>query len=151
MVKWTYKSFEKLTTDELYRIMVLRQRVFVVEQDCPYLDADGKDRQSDHLWAVDEEGHMAAYARIVYPGLSYKELSIGRFVTAPEHRGTGLGKMLMEKCLSSIQQHFGNVPIRVSAQEHLKAFYMSYGFMQVSDNYLEDDIPHIEMLWTQPI
>ena len=121
--------------------MVLRQRVFVVEQRCAYLDADGYDPQSRHLWA-DRAGSIEAYLRIVPAGAKYAEVSIGRVITAPEARGTGLGRELMRRGVAAC----GAQPIRIGAQAHLEKFYGELGFRRVSDEYLEDDIPHIEML-----
>lgn len=126
--------------------MVLRQEVFVVEQNCPYLDADGKDKQSWHLLGYDENKKLAAYARIVFPGVSYKEVAIGRVITSQDHRRTGAGKELMREALKAIETLYGKVPVRISAQTYLVKFYSEFGFVSTGKEYLEDDIPHTEML-----
>jgi ElaA protein len=138
---WHERHFEGLTVHQLYAILALRQRVFVVEQDCAYLDADGADHASRHLWA-ERSGEIVAYARIVPAGLKFDEVAIGRVITAPETRGTGLGRELMKRAIASC----GNVPIRIGAQAHLEKFYGELGFVRASDLYDEDGIPHIEML-----
>jgi ElaA protein len=147
-VVWHKKRFNELSVQELYSILALRIEVFVIEQNCPYQDADGKDIHSLHVFATDETGRCVACSRIVDPGISYVEVSIGRFVTALSHRRLGLGKELMEHSLECVETAFGPVSIRISAQSYLKSFYSSFGFVQVSEEYLEDDIPHIEMLRT---
>lgn len=141
---WHERSFEALTPHELYEIMLLRQRVFVVEQNCVYLDADGADAASRHLWA-ERDGKIHAYLRIVPAGVKFAEVSIGRVITAPEARGTGLGRELMRRGIEAA----GAVPIRIGAQAHLERFYGELGFERTSDVYDEDGIPHIEMLRRQ--
>lgn len=145
-IQWINKAFNDLSLDELYTMMTLRQEVFVVEQDCPYIDADGKDQYSHHLMGFDESGALVAYTRIVAPGISYKEVSIGRVITAQSVRGIGLGVVLMEKSIEAVAELYGKVPIRISAQEHLRKFYESLGFVYTGKSYLEDGIPHIDML-----
>ncbi|HEY5943966.1 MAG TPA: GNAT family N-acetyltransferase [Kofleriaceae bacterium] len=137
---WRARDFAELTVVELYAIMALRQRVFVVEQNCPYLDADGVDQVSRHLWA-ERAGAIAAYLRIVPAGVKFAEVSIGRVITAPETRGTGIGRELMKRGIAAA----GAVPIRIGAQAHLEKFYGELGFVRASDVYDEDGIPHIEM------
>lgn len=127
-------------------MFALRIEVFVVEQNCPYQDADGKDLKSSHVFGTNDHGELIACARIVSPGVSYKEVSIGRVATAMTVRGSGSGKELMRKSIKAIEEKFGQVPIRISAQSYLKKFYESFGFVQVGEEYLEDNIPHIEML-----
>ena len=144
-LEWTFKAFQELTLDELYDIMVLRQRVFVVEQECPFVDADNHDQPSLHLFAH-YENQMAAYARIIPPGMYYKEPSVGRIVTAPEFRGTGLGKLTTQKSIDWTYQEFGKQPIRIMAQHRLMHFYHDFGFKEVGERFLEDDIWHIEMV-----
>lgn len=150
-MQWHCLKFEQLTATQLYDIMALRQEVFVVEQTCAYQDADGKDPKSYHVWA-EEECHpersrrILAYARIVKPGVSYPEVSIGRVVTSPAARHTGLGKELMKVTIDCIADLYGEVPIRISAQCYLEEFYRGFGFEIAGEPYLEDDIPHVGML-----
>lgn len=146
-MNWIFKTYDELSKDELYDSLALRVKVFVIEQNCPYQEVDGKDRYSDHLIGKNEQDRVIAYARIPHPGVSYTELSLGRVVTDPKFRGMKLGKELMKESMNKIREKWGDQPIRISAQEHLKPFYQSFGFEQVSEMYLEDDIPHIEMLY----
>ncbi|HEY0031501.1 MAG TPA: GNAT family N-acetyltransferase [Bacteroidia bacterium] len=143
---WEIKKFEALQVTELYAIMQLRAEVFIVEQNCPYQDADGKDLKSFHLMGYDENRKLIVFARILPQNVSYAEVSIGRVVASPSVRGTGAGKLLMEQSLKEIETLFGKVPVRIGAQEYLKKFYEGFGFIQTSESYLEDNIPHIEML-----
>lgn len=146
-VNWTTKTFQELTIDELFDMMALRQKVFVVEQDCPYQDADEKDKLSSHLYGETENGEILACLRIVPKGLSYPDyISIGRVVVAPEYRGNKLGAQLMIEGIKAIEKTNGAVPIKISAQEYLKKFYESLGFQQIGTGYLEDNIPHIAMI-----
>lgn len=145
-IDWQVKKFEELTNTELYSILSLRMEVFVVEQNCPYLDTDGKDLKSYHLSGRNEFGDLVAYSRLLPENISYKEVSIGRVVTSPKARGTGAGKELMSKSIETIRQLFGEVPIRIGAQLYLQKFYEGLGFIKVSDEYLEDNILHIEMI-----
>lgn len=138
---WHERAFDALTPRELYAIVALRERVFVVEQACVYQDADGRDPQCRHVWA-ERAGAIAAYLRIVPAGAKFAETSIGRVIVAPEHRGTGLGRTLMRRGLVAA----GPGPIRLSAQAHLERFYADLGFRRASDVYDEDGIPHIDML-----
>lgn len=141
---WRFCSFEELTTTELYAIMQLRNEVFVVEQNCVYQDADSKDIACFHLAGWDGK-NLIAYCRILPPGISYEEASIGRVVTSPAYRRTGSGRVLMETAITKTSQQFSCDKITISAQLYLKSFYESLGFIQKSDPYLEDNIPHIEM------
>jgi ElaA protein len=148
---WYYKTFETLTVQELYPILQLRSKVFVVEQNCPYLDMDDKDQKSIHLWAAAEAGGPAiAYCRLLPPGVSYQECSIGRVVTDPDVRKNGSGRMLMQNAIAYIEREWQEPVIRIGAQLYLKAFYESLGFLQSSEEYLEDGIPHIEMIRNRP-
>lgn len=146
MLKWRIKSFDELTVKELFEVYYLRQEVFVVEQDCPYQDADNKDLKSYHLMGY-EQGELVAYLRVVEPGVSYKEVSIGRVVTKESARRKGIGSLLMNKGREEIEEIYGSVPIRISAQKYLKAFYESLGYNFTGKEYLEDNIPHLEMLY----
>ena len=140
-MRWIDRAFDELTIRELYAIVALREAVFVVEQNCPYLDADGVDPQSRHLWA-DADGTLHAYLRIVPAGVKFPEVSIGRVITAPIARGTGLGKRLMKHGIALA----GAVPIKIAAQAHLEKFYTELGFARTSDVYDDDGIPHVDML-----
>jgi ElaA protein len=145
-INWGLKTFNELSVMELYCILQLRAEVFVVEQNCPYLDTDGKDLKCFHLMGYDENGVLIAYSRIVPAGISFKEVSIGRVVSSPKVRNTGAGKALMQKAIEEIKLKYDNVPIRIGAQLYLQKFYESFGFVKTSEEYLEDNIPHIEML-----
>lgn len=143
---WKIKSFEELTTAELYAILRLRSEVFIIEQNCAYQDLDNSDQKALHLMGTDDSGQLLAYTRIFEPGIKFTEASIGRVVTSPLARGKGAGRELMERSISELQQHYGKIPIKIGAQQYLQRFYTSLGFEQISDTYLEDGIPHIEML-----
>tara|TARA_R110002072_G_scaffold172410_2_gene326505 strand:- start:419 stop:877 length:459 start_codon:yes stop_codon:yes gene_type:complete len=144
-LRWEWKRFDELTADELYTVLQVRQEVFVLEQNCLYLDADGKDRKSFHLMGF-SGNDILAYARIVEPGVSYEEVSIGRILSSEKARGTGAGVELMNQALSRIEQMYGKVPIRISAQTYLLKFYQKFGFESTGKEYLEDEIPHTEMV-----
>lgn len=144
-LRWEWKRFNDLTADEVYTILCVRQQVFVLEQECLYLDADGKDRQSFHLMGFDGD-ELVAYARILDAGVSYEEVSMGRILTTEKVRGKGAGMELMEEGLKRIEEHYGNVPVRISAQTYLLDFYKKFGFRSTGKEYLEDEIPHTEML-----
>ncbi|HRI20028.1 MAG TPA: GNAT family N-acetyltransferase [Panacibacter sp.] len=146
MIEWTCKTFKELTVYELYAILQLRNEVFVVEQNCPYQDADNKDQKCHHFCGWDG-GTLVAYVRLVPPGISFNEMSIGRVVTSPAQRKAGLGRMLMQRAIAQCILIFGKQNIRIGAQLYLKKFYESLGFSQCSDMYLEDNIEHIEMLY----
>ncbi len=144
-LKWIFKSFTELTAAELYAVLQLRNEVFVVEQNCIYQDADGKDQQTWHLMGWHEE-ELVAYTRIIPPGVSYAEASIGRVVSSPKYRRTGIGIELMKESIERCCNQFGNGPIKIGAQVYLTKFYQSFDFVQSSGEYLEDGIPHIEMI-----
>ena len=141
------KKFEALTPYELYNIMWLRNQVFVVEQNCVYQDADYKDQKGWHLMGVDEDNKLMAYVRLLPAGVSYeKEPSIGRVVANPAARGTGAGRELMNVAIKQCEELFGKIDIKIGAQYYLLKFYISLGFKQTSEIYLEDNIEHIEMI-----
>lgn len=146
---WYTAHWDDWNKDDLYDCLALRTAVFVIEQNCPYQEVDGKDRSSWHLWARDE-GQVVAYARIVAPGVSYPEVSIGRVVVADSIRGKGLGRKLMVRSLAFIRESLGPQPVRISAQEYLLDFYRTLGFETVGTGYLEDGIPHQQMLILSP-
>ena len=143
-MNWTLKKFEDLTLTELYAILHLRNEVFVVEQNCIYLDVDNLDQSAWHLMGWQDD-NLIAYTRIFPPGISYKEPAIGRVVTSPKNRRSGFVKELMLQSISACEKLFGNTPITLSAQLYLKNFYTSLGFNAVSDVYLEDGIEHVKM------
>ncbi len=144
-LNWICKSFSELSNNELYDILRLRSEVFVVEQNCVFLDMDEKDKKSWHLFGSNEK-EIAAYVRLLPPGLSYAEMSIGRVVTSPRARKSGAGRTLMLNAIAKCIELFGTQPIRIGAQLYLKKFYHSLGFEPSGDIYLEDGIEHIEML-----
>ena len=143
-MEWCLKKFHELTLDELYAILQLRSKVFIVEQNCIYNDVDGKDQLAWHLLGK-EDGQLVAYTRILPPGIVYSDPAIGRVVIAPSKRSSGLGRELMKLSIEHCEKLFGNTSITVSAQAYLKKFYESLGFFAVGDEYLDDGIPHIEM------
>ena len=145
MITWTCKKFSELTPEELYMILRLRSEVFVVEQNCVFLDMDNKDFYCDHVMAW-EEGKLLGYSRIVPAGISYVESSIGRIVSSPAARGQGIGRELLIQSIDTLYTLHGKRDIRIGAQYYLKDFYSSFGFVQKGELYLEDGIEHIEML-----
>ncbi len=151
---FTHTPFSKLSVHALYEIMACRQEVFVVEQNCPYLDADGKDLYAWHLQGRNREGKLVAYARLLPQGQvcprgggdeTYP--SIGRVLVMPEYRAQGLGKRLMREAISQCRSLFGPQVIEISAQKYLQGFYMELGFKPTGKEYLEDGIPHLQMRW----
>ena len=148
-VTWQCTPFAELTPGELYAAMEARQRVFVVEQNCAYLDADGSDPLALHLlgWRSTPEGLVvSAYARLFPPGVKCKEASIGRVLTDTTVRGSGLGKALMREAIQRVADAGWGSAIRLAAQMYLESFYEEFGLRRVSEPYLEDDIWHVEML-----
>ena len=143
---WTWTRFEQLGVQGLYDILALRCRVFILEQG-PYLDPDGLDGHCWHLQGRDDGGALMAYLRAVDPGIKYAEPSIGRVIAAPEVRGTGLGRRLMHEGLARCAAHWPGQGVRISAQARLRRFYIELGFEPVGDEYIEDTIPHLQMLW----
>lgn len=147
MLTFTCLPFDQLTPHELYAIMALRQEVFVVEQNCPYLDADGRDQGSWHLMGRDASGKLICYTRLLPQGLAYSDyVSIGRVVSSPSARGTGAGKLLMQRSIDMCRHLFGNQPIKIGAQSYLLKFYETFGFRSTGEEYLEDGIPHTKMI-----
>jgi len=142
---WTWKRFEALSLDELYDALALRCRVFVLEQG-PYLGPDGLDRVSWHLLGHDGNGLLQAYLRVVDPGAKFAEPSMGRVITSPEVRGTGVGRLLVAEGVRRIDETWPELANRISAQLHLSKFYQAFGFQEVGDPYEEDRIPHVQMI-----
>lgn len=145
---WQAKPFRELDIDTLYALLKLRSDVFVVEQKCVYLDPDGKDTHPDvvHVFATDDDGAIAAYLRILPAGLSYPQASFGRVLTAPAWRGRGLGDPLVRQALAQIDARWPGADVQIGAQAHLQHYYARHGFVPSSEPYLDDGIPHIDML-----
>lgn len=145
MTNWTCKKFADLTPDELYAVLRLRSEVFVVEQNCVFLDMDNKDQRCHHFMGW-RGGLLVGYSRIVPSGISYVESSIGRIVSSPSARSLGVGRELVRKSIDLLYTLYGKQPIRIGAQCYLTKFYESFGFVPKGEIYLEDGIQHIEML-----
>ena len=145
MLQIIIKTFNVLTTQELYDLLQLRSEVFVVEQDCVYQDVDGKDQKALHVLGYKDE-KLIAYTRVFKPGLYFKEASIGRVVVVENERKFKYGYSIMEASIEAIKEHYNETTIKISAQTYLKKFYTNLGFCIVGEEYLEDDIPHIAMI-----
>lgn len=146
VARWTCARLLDLSAREVYDLLALRSAVFVVEQQCVYLDPDGADLHSAHLLGHDAHGELLATLRIVDPGVKYPEPSLGRVVSALSVRRTGVGRQLVAEGVRRCVAVWPGQGIRISAQAHLQAFYASFGFIAQGEIYLEDDIPHREML-----
>ncbi|RZJ33902.1 MAG: GNAT family N-acetyltransferase [Flavobacterium sp.] len=144
-MKWKIKRFNELSADELHDVLQLRSDVFIVEQNCVYPDIDGKDRKALHVIG-ELEGNIIGYARLFKPGDYFQNASIGRVVVAREFRNRAFGHDLMREAIVGIRRHFGETKITISAQLYLRNFYEEHQFAAIGEPYLEDDIPHIEML-----
>jgi len=144
MISFQIKHFSELSTIELYSLLQLRSEVFVVEQDCVYQDIDGKDEKALHVLGY-YNNELAAYSRLFDKGYYFEETSIGRVVVSPKYRNKKFGHDLMKVSIEAINKNFNATAITISAQEYLKNFYESHGFVQTSEMYLEDAIPHIQM------
>ncbi len=147
-MKWILKKFDELSVHELHDILQLRINVFVVEQDCPYPELDGKDMMAYHFYAITEDGSekVVAYTRIFAPGDYYKEAAIGRVVVHQNYRKDGLGNELMSRSVQQIESLFNVKTIKIGAQTYLQKFYESLGFESTGQNYIEDGIPHMYMI-----
>jgi ElaA protein len=148
-IEWDWRRMGDLSSIELHRILCARATVFVVEQNCPYQDRDEYDLRAWHLtgWtATGVERDIAAYLRVVDPGAKYAEVAFGRILTTKRYRGMGLGRALIAEALKRITEIYGARAVRISAQQYLEDFYRSFGFATVSQPYLEDGIPHLDML-----
>lgn len=147
-MQWYFKTFDELTLNEFHAILQLRINVFVVEQNCPYEELDGKDKKALHLFAFEEDAPdtIIAYTRIFKPGDYYKEAALGRVVVHPDYRKEKLGYKLIERTISAIETKLKTATIKIGAQTYLKKFYESFGFKQEGEEYIEDGIPHIHMI-----
>lgn len=143
-MKITIKSFNELTAEEIYEIAKIRSEVFVVEQNCVYLDLDGKDFDSYHLY-IKNKDNIVAYCRVIKKGLSYDTISIGRVLTAVNERGKGYARELLEEAIRFIFEELKEESITIGAQNYLRDFYTSLGFRAISEVYDEDGIPHVDM------
>lgn len=148
-MRWVCKTFSALTVHELYEILKLRVSVFVVEQECPYQEIDGHDDGSLHMFYADDRG-IAAYARLLPTGVKYEEPSIGRVIVRNDLRGSGLAHQLMGRALAHMIKEWEPERIRLQGQTHLEKFYEGHGFTVVSPSYLEDGIPHVDMIYHNP-
>lgn len=146
IIIWNIKPLDELSPEELYKIMVARQEVFMVEQKVSYQDADNYDQKALHLWAEDDTGDVLAYCRIFPEGVKYPEASIGRVLTTKNARGKGLGKQLVAFAIECIENRFSAKHIKISAQDYLLKFYTDFGFKDTGKKYLEDTLPHTEMV-----
>lgn len=141
------KTFDELSTQELYNILRLRSEVFVVEQDCVYQDMDDKDQKALHVLGL-KNGDLVAYTRMFKPGDYFENASIGRVVVAQEQRKYGFGKQIMQVSMAALAQRFPTATFEISAQKYLLKFYTELGFTATGNEYLEDGIPHVRMLQT---
>lgn len=145
-MNWELKKFDDLKVEEIYKILKIRNEVFIVEQQCAYQDCDGKDENSYHLFLRDND-KIIAYLRILKKGVSYDEISIGRVLVHKDYRGKGISRELMLKAINYIEVNLNEKEIKIQAQSYLVNFYRSLGFKEVSNEYLEDNIPHMDMLY----
>jgi len=143
-INYIWKPFDELSSDELYAMIHLRQKVFIVEQDCPYIDADYTDQDAFHL-LVYKNNHLIGYLRAFKPGVKYEGSSLGRIVTEVNSRGLGIGKEITKEGVNFLSRKFPNHEIVISAQHRLEQFYIDIGFTARGEVYLEDDIDHIQM------
>lgn len=146
-VEWRWWGWHSLPPDLLYGFLKLRSDIFVVEQNCVFSDMDGVDPQCEHLCARGPGGVVLAYLRLVPPGVKFAEASLGRLVVAAPARGQGLAREAILQGLARIRERFPGVPVRIGGQRYLEAFYGSLGFNATGEPYLEDGIPHVDMLW----
>jgi ElaA protein len=141
---WTIKPFNELNVSEIYAIMHLRSKVFIVEQNCVYQDLDNKDQKAMHLFG-EFEGKIVCYSRFFRPNDYFENASIGRVVIDPDYRDRKWGNDMMQEAIAGVLKYFHQTKITISAQLYLQRFYENNGFVKTSDVYLEDDIEHIEM------
>lgn len=145
-MNWNVKKFEELKCEEIYKILQIRNKIFIVEQKCVYQDCDGKDKKSYHLY-LEDKGEIISYLRILPRKVSYNEVSIGRVLVNKNYRGMGIARKMMIKAINFIEKNLGEKEIKIQAQCYLIDFYKSLGFKEISNEYLEDNIPHIDMLY----
>lgn len=145
-MNWQIKDFQGLSNDELYSIMKARVDVFVVEQECAYEEIDNYDQSAMHLFLT-IENYIAAYVRILPSKTKYQEVSIGRVLVTKDYRANGYAKLIMKKAIQFVRDEWKESAIKIQAQNYLHKFYSELGFVQISDVYLDDNIPHIDMIW----
>ncbi|QGY44944.1 GNAT family N-acetyltransferase [Maribellus comscasis] len=145
-MNFEFKYFSELSLEELYEILQLRAEIFVVEQDCVYNDLDGLDKNAVHQF-LREDGKIVAYSRLLKPGTRFSEYSIGRVIVKKSERGKGIGCRMMKDAMSFILNNWNATKIKISAQKYLQNFYESLGFIIVTEEYLEDGIPHYGMIY----
>lgn len=145
-ISYSVKAFDELSGAEVYQIGQLRQQVFIIEQDCNYLDFDGRDLAALHLLVKNEKNELVGYCRLLPQDVVYTgENSIGRVVNAKSVRGQGIGRKMMEIAIKTCHERLGKITVRISAQDYLVKFYQSLGFIATDTRYLEDNLPHTEM------
>ena len=144
---WNWQHFNDLSAAELHDIMAIRQQVFIIEQQCIYLDADNYDKESLHLTGRDGDGKIVVYARVNFPRSRFSDPSIGRILTARENRGLGLAREAIRRAIEKCREEFSPKIIRISAQQHLQNFYVDCGFSPVGKPYDEDGIMHVDMIF----
>ncbi|ARI78897.1 GNAT family N-acetyltransferase [Halobacillus mangrovi] len=144
-MKWMQKTFDELSKEELYNLLRLRVSIFVVEQECPYPEIDGRDKDSLHIW-IEENDEIVAYCRIVPPETEKEHYAIGRVLVVKEKRGDGYARQIVNRAIAILRDEMKVDHIWLHGQEHLRQFYGSFGFKEVSEVYLEDGIPHVDML-----
>jgi len=145
MLNWQFKHYNDLLLNEFHDILALRIQVFVVEQNCPYQELDGKDKKSYHLICRNGKGDVVGTMRILPPGVGFEEVGLGRIVLAESERGVQQGHEMMKEAMTFSKEEFGDVAIKLSGQKHLEGFYNKHGFQSTGKEYLEDGIPHVEM------
>lgn len=145
-MNWKLKNFNELSCEEMYNILKIRSEVFIIEQTCVYQDCDGKDKKAAHLF-LEDNNEIIAYCRIFGKGIVYNEASIGRVLVNKNYRKKGFANELMAKAIAFVENTLNESEIKIQAQAYLVDFYGSHGFKGISDEYLEDDIPHVDMIY----
>ncbi|MGM0480023.1 MAG: GNAT family N-acetyltransferase [Bacteroidota bacterium] len=147
MLDWQFKYYNDLTLNELYDILALRVKVFVVEQNCPYQEMDGRDKKSYHLICRNGKGDLVGTMRILPKGVAFAAIGFGRIVLDESERGVQQGHQMMREAMKFCRAEFGDVPVYLSGQKHLEKFYNHHNFHSTGNEYLEDGIPHVEMCY----